>query len=93
MLSEAPREFRLEQNFPNPFNPTTSIGFTVRQPGHVSIKIFDLLGREQTSLVDQVLPAGAFTVTWDATAAASGIYFYRIVAGEFVQTKRMVLMR
>jgi uncharacterized lipoprotein YddW (UPF0748 family) len=91
--SEAPREFRLEQNFPNPFNPTTTIGFTVRQPGHVSIKIFDLLGREQTSLVDQVLPAGSFTVTWDAAAAASGIYFYRMVAGEFVQTRRMVLMR
>jgi hypothetical protein len=88
-----PAEFSLGQNHPNPFNPATTIGFSLPQAHRVTIKVFDILGQEVATLLDEEVPAGSFTVTWNATKAASGIYFYRIVAGDFVQTKRMVLMR
>ena len=90
---EVPTEYQLSQNFPNPFNPTTAISFSVPRGGRVTLRVFDLLGREEATLVDQEMPAGTFTVTWNATSVASGVYFYRMTAGDFVGTRRMVLVR
>ena len=90
---EQPTAYLLSQNFPNPFNPTTQIRFAVPHAGRVVLTVFDLLGREETTLVDSEVPAGTYTVTWDASDAASGMYFYRLRAGDFVETKRMLLLR
>ena len=88
-----PAAYQLSQNFPNPFNPTTQIQFAVPHAGRVVLTVFDLLGREETTLVDTEVPAGTYTVTWDASNTASGMYFYRLRAGDFVDTKRMLLLR
>jgi hypothetical protein len=74
-----PLTFRLEQNFPNPFNPATTIGYSLPEGQYVSLRVFDLLGREVATLVDQLQGAGAYTVLFDATDLAAGIYIYRIV--------------
>jgi hypothetical protein len=88
-----PRTFTLAQNFPNPFNPTTSITFTLPSREIVSLSVFDMLGQEVKTLLHGELDPGGHTVTFDATGVASGVYFYRLHAGSFVQTKRMVLLR
>jgi hypothetical protein len=88
-----PSEFMLSQNFPNPFNPTTSLQFALPKTEHVLVRVYDMLGREETTLVDETLPAGRYTVTWNASRAASGVYFYRIAAGPFIDTKRMLLLK
>jgi hypothetical protein len=88
-----PTEFRLEQNYPNPFNPATRISFSVRGSGFVSLKVYDLLGREVRTLVSENLHPGSYEVTFDASGLASGIYYYRLTAGEFTQSKRMMLLR
>jgi hypothetical protein len=85
--------FSLEQNYPNPFNPTTQIGFGVRGSGFVSLKVFDVLGNEVATLVDGFLSAGNYSRTFDASQLASGVYFYRLSAGSFVATKKLVIMR
>lgn len=86
-------EYKLEQNFPNPFNPSTEIRYQTSEVSHVSLMVFDLLGREVARLVDEVKQPGEFSVGWDASAFSSGIYFYRLHTGAFIQTKRMILMR
>jgi flagellar hook assembly protein FlgD len=96
--SVIPTEYRLSQNYPNPFNPSTSIQFDIPKEGHVVLKVYDMLGREVVTLVDDEVEAGSFDVTWNGTGdngqvLPSGIYFYRIMTGEFVQTKKMVYMR
>ncbi|RPI04681.1 MAG: T9SS C-terminal target domain-containing protein [Ignavibacteriae bacterium] len=88
-----PAKFALLQNYPNPFNPTTTIRFSLAQREQVSLKIFDILGREISTLADGILDAGQYQTTFDASRFASGIYFYRINAGEFTATKRLVLIR
>jgi hypothetical protein len=88
-----PEEYNLEQNYPNPFNPSTVINFTLENPSHVSLKIFDMLGREVTTLVDTVLNPGKNTVQWDAIGFSSGIYFYQLKTEKIIQTKKMVLLR
>jgi hypothetical protein len=88
-----PSEYELSQNYPNPFNPTTSIQVSLPKTEHVTLKVYDMLGREETTLVDEALPAGRYTITWNAARAASGMYFYRITAGSFVATKRMLLLK
>ena len=91
--SGIPREFVLKQNYPNPFNPSTTIEYSVPERASVEIKVLDVLGREVTTLLNEEKPAGAYTVRWDADGVASGVYFYRLKAGRFVQTREMVLMR
>jgi hypothetical protein len=91
--AEVPREFALSQNYPNPFNPTTAIRFQITDHGLVTMKVYDVLGREVTTLVNDVKEPGAYTVRWDATGFASGVYFYRLVSGTFVQTKRLMLLK
>jgi len=88
-----PTSYELSQNFPNPFNPSTTIQFALPQAGRVTLKVYDVLGREEATLVDTDMPAGNFSVRWNAAQSASGVYFFRITAGSFSQTKRMVLVR
>lgn len=91
--TEVPAEFKLNQNFPNPFNPMTKIKFSIAKQGPVMLSVFDITGREVTKLVNAVLPAGNFEYTFDGLKLASGVYFYRLVTNDFVQTKKMVLVK
>jgi hypothetical protein len=88
-----PGGFALEQNYPNPFNPLTTIQFTIvdRQP--TILRVYDLLGREVATLVDETLAAGAYTREWDATGRPSGVYFCRLQTAGYVETKKLVLAR
>ncbi|HOD65685.1 MAG TPA: VWA domain-containing protein [candidate division Zixibacteria bacterium] len=88
-----PLSYGLAQNYPNPFNPTTAISFTLAAAGPVKLKVINLLGQTVATLVDGPLAQGSHTVTWDASAMASGTYFYRLTAGAFTQTKKMVLLK
>ena len=88
-----PGTYSLMQNFPNPFNPTTVIGYQLSASGIVRLKVFDLLGREVVTLVDQRQEPGGYSVTWNASRFPSGAYFYRLQVGEFVAVKKMVLIR
>ena len=88
-----PSYFNLSQNYPNPFNPSTTISYQIPVPGKVTLKIYDILGREVTTLVNKEQKAGNYKVNFDASRLASGVYFYRIIAGDFVQTKKMILLR
>ncbi len=85
--------FELKQNYPNPFNPSTSIQYAVSHRQFVSLKVYDVLGNEVAILVNEEKPAGSYEVKFDGTELTSGIYFYRLQAGSFVETKKMVLLR
>jgi hypothetical protein len=99
--SYLPLSLSLSQNYPNPFNPTTSIQYAVASIQYISIKIYDVLGREIATLVNEVQDAGLKTVHWDATNVPSGVYFYRLQArpitggqaGTFVDVKKMILIK
>ncbi len=88
-----PEQFSLFQNFPNPFNPTTTIKFTIPSSNFTSLKIFDLLGKEVAVLVNENKEAGEFTIPFNATRLPSGIYFYQLQSGNFVETKKMLLLK
>jgi len=88
-----PAEYNLSQNYPNPFNPATTINFQIPVSGKVTIKIYDLLGREVKSLVNEFKIAGKYSVKFNASNLASGVYFYNLRAGNFVQTKKMILTK
>jgi len=88
-----PVAFALEQNYPNPFNPTTSIEFSVPSTSQVQLKVYNLLGQEVSTLVNGEMKAGYHAVTFDASRLASGVYLYKITAGNFVSTRKMVLMK
>jgi len=92
--SGIPTVYGLNQNYPNPFNPTTNISFSLPEQSNVRLTIIDLLGREVATLVNnEQRSAGNYTVTWNASSFASGVYFYRLQAGNFVQTKKLVLLK
>ena len=91
--SNVPVKFALSQNFPNPFNPTTTINYNLSKSIQVSLKIYDVLGREVATLVNGVQEAGQKTAVWDASHIASGVYFYKLVAGDFSDVKRMILLK
>jgi hypothetical protein len=93
VVSVAPLAFALGQNYPNPFNPTTRISFQLAAVGKVSLKIYDLLGREVETLVDGEMNAGFHLIVFDASRLSSGIYFYRLSAGEYAATKKLVLLK
>jgi len=90
---EVPTGFVLEQNYPNPFNPSTSIRFNLPQAGPVTLTVYDLFGRAVATLVDGIKPTGSHEVAFDAGHLASGMYLYRLTAGSFVETKRMILLK
>jgi hypothetical protein len=93
----APKEFALSQNYPNPFNPSTKIQYTIGNPGLVSLKVYDVLGHEVATLVNSNQEAGSYTVPFNTNKGtlnlASGVYFYRLEAGSFVSTKKLILMK
>ena len=91
--AELPTVYALHQNYPNPFNPTTTIRYDVKEAGLVSVKIFDLLGREVATLTHEEHSAGVYSVTWDAAGMPSGVYLCRMDAERFVQTRKMVLVK
>ena len=92
-IPSQPTEFLLSQNYPNPFNPSTSIQYAVSSRQFVSLKVYDLLGREVATLVDEEKPAGNYEVEFNGADLTSGIYFYQLHAGSFVETRKMVLLR
>jgi hypothetical protein len=88
-----PEKFALHQNHPNPFNPATEISFDLPVAKHVLINIYNITGQKVTTLADGYFEAGSHSVTWDGTRNASGVYFYRIQAGEFTETRKMTLLK
>jgi hypothetical protein len=94
-----PEKFALYQNYPNPFNPTTKIRYQIpllggdERGGLVTLKVYDVLGNEVATLVNEEKPAGTYEITWYAANLPSGVYFYTINAGSFVETKKMILLR
>lgn len=91
--STVPEQYSLSQNYPNPFNPTTNIIFELPKQGFVKLTLFDALGREVKVLVNQEMSSGKFNVDWNASDFPSGIYFYRLEAGSFTDTRKMVLVK
>ena len=87
------KTFILKQNYPNPFNPTTTIEYTLSTHSHVQLTITDIEGREVARLVDRELSAGSYKAIFSAQKLASGIYFYHLKAGEFQQTKQMIILK
>jgi hypothetical protein len=88
-----PGTYQLEQNYPNPFNPSTKIDFTIPTSGPVQVKVYNVLGEEVATIVNETLAVGKHSVTFDASRLASGVYLYKITAGSFVNTKKMVLLK
>ena len=86
-------EFRLYQNYPNPFNPLTKIKFSIDKDEFIRLTIYDILGREIKILVNEHLNKGLYEINWDAYNMSSGIYYYKLVAGNRVEIKKMVLSR
>lgn len=93
LSSETPDAYKLSQNYPNPFNPSTSITFDIVDKGFVSLKIYDMIGREVANLVNKELNAGSYTYNFDAGKLNSGIYFYKLQTGNFTETKKMMLIK
>jgi hypothetical protein len=93
VLRTLPASFVLSQNYPNPFNPSTTIAFQLPHRSHVSLSVFDLLGRQMELLIDNTLDGGKHEVTFNADGYPTGVYFYRLKAGEFVQTLKMIVQR
>ena len=91
--NEIIRDFHLEQNYPNPFNPSTTISFSIPTSEFISLKIYNVLGREVATLVNEEKPTGNYEVNFNATNLSSGIYFYTLQAGKNIQTKKLVLMK
>ncbi len=91
--SSVPLRYELRQNYPNPFNPTTTLSYQLSAVSAVTLKVFDVLGREISTLVNEVLQPGVHTVRWDASSYPSGVYFYRLEAGDFRATRKLVLLK
>jgi len=88
-----PKEYSLSQNYPNPFNPVTKIEYALPKNGLVTIKVYDILSREISTLVSEVKPAGYYSVDFDASKLTSGVYFYKLESGSFSNIKRMILIK
>ena len=90
---QIPTQYSLSQNYPNPFNPSTTIHFSVPSSEFVTLKVFDVLGNEVATLINEEKPAGVYEVNFSALQFTSGVYFYTLNAGSFVETKKMILMK
>ena len=90
---QVPNEFSLSQNYPNPFNPKSKIKFQIAKLSGAKMVIFDILGREVASLVNEQLKPGTYEVEWDASSNPSGVYFYRLITDKYIETKKMVLIK
>ncbi len=91
--ADVPGEFVLEQNYPNPFNPSTEVRYQTSEVSHVLLTVYDVLGREVATLVNEVKPAGRYSVTFNADGISSGVYYYKMRSGNFAETKKMLLLR
>ena len=91
--SEIPYKYELYQNYPNPFNPVTKINFDIVKQSNVKITVYDALGREIETLLNEELQPGKYYADFNASKLASGLYFYRIVAGDFSDVKRMIILK
>ncbi|MBA4312085.1 MAG: hypothetical protein C0417_05605 [Chlorobiaceae bacterium] len=90
---ELPATYSLEQNYPNPFNPSTTVQFSIVNTQLTVLKVYDVLGKEVVTLVNEIKPPGAYTVRWDAVGFPSGVYYYRLQSGSFIETKKLILMK
>ena len=88
-----PSDFALSQNYPYPFNPSTSIEFTLPKSEHTTLKVYNILGKEVTTLVSKKLNQGNHTYTFDGKNLASGIYYYQLISGEYREVKKMILIK
>ncbi len=88
-----PTGFALSQNYPNPFNPSTKLSYNIAHSGLVTLKVYDVRGTEIETLVNEEKPAGTYEINWNAANLPSGVYFYRLQAGSFVDTKKMILLK
>jgi len=91
--TDLPTHFIFSQNYPNPFNPATTISFGLPSRSFVSLKVYDILGREVSALLSEELQPGTYSRQFDGTGLTSGVYFYRLQAGSFIETKKLVLVR
>ncbi len=92
-FSEVPRDYNLSQNYPNPFNPTTKINFSIPKSGFVTLKVYDILGKEVVTLVNENKTAGSYIIDFDGSELSSGVYFYTIQVNGFTDTKKMLLIK
>jgi hypothetical protein len=91
--TEIPTEYKLSQNYPNPFNPSTMIEFSIVKPEFVSLKVYNILGQEVATLVNEVKNPGTYSVRFDASHLSSGVYIYRLQTESFTATKKMILQK
>jgi endo-1,4-beta-xylanase len=92
-IVEAPFEYRLDNNYPNPFNPLTQIPYSIKQRGHISLKVYNILGQEVTTLFEGVQQPGKYQATFDGKGLASGVYLYQLKANNYVKTKKLILLK
>ena len=92
-VDKMPFQFSLKQNFPNPFNPNTKINYSIPYQSNVKIKIFDILGKEIETIVNEEKQSGTYELSWNAGNLPGGVYFYQLRAGSFTQTKKMILLK
>jgi hypothetical protein len=92
-IGGTPQRFQLSQNFPNPFNPSTKISFSIPEEEYVSLKVFNSLGEEVVELVSDNITAGNYSISFDASGLTSGVYFYQLIAGSFTEIKKMMLIK
>jgi hypothetical protein len=91
--SETPEVYSLSQNYPNPFNPTTKIYFSIPKSNNVTLKIYDIVGKEVETLINKEMSPGNYSIDFNATKLSSGIYFYKLTSANFTQTKKMILVK
>jgi len=91
--NEIPTVFSLQQNYPNPFNPGTKINYSIPKESFVFLKVYDILGKEVVALINEEQPLGSYEVDFDASNLSAGVYFYKLQAGDFVQTRKMLLIK
>ena len=91
--TEIPSKYSMKQNYPNPFNPVTKISFDIPKKSFVSLKIYDILGKEIKTLVSEEKSAGKYIVDFDASYLSSGVYFYKLESGSFAETRRMIVLK
>ncbi len=91
--NQIPLQYELYQNYPNPFNPATAISYQLSAFSHVTLKVYDVLGNEIKTLVNEYKPAGKYTVNFDASKLASGVYFYRLNVNDYTSTKKLLLLK
>jgi hypothetical protein len=93
VVIDNPGEFYLGQNYPNPFNPTTTISYSIPQDGLVTLKVYDVLGNEVKTLINEFQVAGTSEISFDGSALSSGVYYYQMISGEFTSIKKFILMK